>query len=78
VGVADAEWGETVTALIVVGDGYDEEAVTRRARQSLAPHEVPKRLVVVDALPLLPNGKLDRIAATALAVGDHATRTLSE
>jgi O-succinylbenzoic acid--CoA ligase len=78
VGVADAAWGETVTALIVVGDGYDEEAVTRRARQSLAPHEVPKRLVVVDALPLLPNGKLDRIAATALAVGAHATRTLSE
>jgi O-succinylbenzoic acid--CoA ligase len=67
VGVADAEWGEMVTALVVVGDGFDPEAVTRRARQSLAPHEVPKRLVVVAALPLLSNGKLDRATATAVA-----------
>ncbi len=67
VGVADTEWGEMVTALVVAGDGYDPDAVTLRARQSLSAHEVPKRLVVVDALPLLPNGKLDRIAAAALA-----------
>ena len=67
VGVADAEWGEMVTALVVAGDGYDPDAVTRRSRQSLAPHEVPKRLVVVDELPLLPNGKLDRVSAIALA-----------
>jgi O-succinylbenzoic acid--CoA ligase len=67
VGVADAEWGEMVTALVVVGDGFDPEAVTRKARQRLAPHEVPKRLVVVAALPLLSNGKLDRAAAAAVA-----------
>jgi O-succinylbenzoic acid--CoA ligase len=67
VGVADAEWGELVTALVVVGDGYDPEGIIRRARQSLAPHEVPKRWVVVESLPTLDNGKLDRTAAALLA-----------
>ena len=67
VGVADAEWGELVTALVVAGDGFDPAAVTWRLRGNLERHEVPKRLVVVESLPMLDNGKLDRTAAAVLA-----------
>ncbi|MFJ6656762.1 amino acid adenylation domain-containing protein [Streptomyces sp. NPDC091377] len=41
------------------------EAVRRHARQELPPHMVPSAVVVLDALPLTANGKLDRAALPA-------------
>jgi O-succinylbenzoic acid--CoA ligase len=61
VGVPDDEWGERVVA-VLVPDG--EPAV---ADLDLPPAWRPKDLVWVDALPLLPNGKLDRLRARELA-----------
>ena len=60
VGVADEEWGHRVVAY-VVGDlslGGARDWVSERHPRSWAPREV----VVLDALPLLPNGKVDRMA----------------
>lgn len=65
VGIPDAEWGEVVTAVVVPGDGHDRAADEARLRLALAPHEIPRRWVVVDALPLLENGKIDRAAVGA-------------
>jgi acyl-CoA synthetase (AMP-forming)/AMP-acid ligase II len=64
VGVADDRWGETVCAVVVLHDGAtltleDVQAVTR---DRLARYKVPRRLVVVAALPVLASGKIDKKA----------------
>jgi O-succinylbenzoic acid--CoA ligase len=64
-GVADAEWGRRVVA-VVVGDLTLDAArdwVGEKHPRSWAPREV----VVVPALPMLANGKVDRLAARELA-----------
>lgn len=68
VGIPDEHWGQLVAALVVPGDRHDPAGDERRLRATLAPHEVPKRWVVVAALPLLENGKVDRDRAAALVV----------
>lgn len=61
VGMTDAEWGERVVAVVPGGVGLDElrDLVTPRSW-------APKQVVVVEALPHLPNGKVDRAAVKAL------------
>ncbi len=65
VGVPDDDWGEAVVA-VVENDALDEPALAARARAALAAHQVPKRWVRVDALPELPNGKIDRVAVASM------------
>ena len=67
VGVPDGEWGQRVVAC-VVGPLTLEDArdwVGAEHPRSWAPRE----LVVLDAVPLLPNGKTDRRALQELAGG---------
>jgi acyl-CoA synthetase (AMP-forming)/AMP-acid ligase II len=64
-GVPHPRWGEaTVVAVVPQGDGAssDELAATveRAARERLAAYERPKRVVVVDDLPLTAIGKVSR------------------
>ena len=65
VGVPDDEWGTRVVAFVV--GGVDLAAardwVAERHPRSWAPRE----LVAVDALPMLANGKVDRLALQARA-----------
>ncbi|MBX0294225.1 class I adenylate-forming enzyme family protein [Haloarcula nitratireducens] len=63
VGLPDEEWGERVTAL-VAGDA-SPESVLEYCRDELAPHEVPKRVRVTDALPRTASGTVDRAAVRA-------------
>ena len=65
-GTADDEWGQVVVAVVEATSG-DVPQIVEHARSLLARHEVPRRWIAVDALPLLPNGKPDRFAARALA-----------
>lgn len=61
VGIPDAEWGEKVAAALVFRDGaYDLESVDAMARERLSPAKRPRRWLPLDALPLNPNGKVDR------------------
>ena len=63
VGVPDAEWGERVVAFCV---GSEKPGQT--LRDVVVPHEwSPKQWVSLDALPLLSNGKVDRMALRELA-----------
>jgi O-succinylbenzoic acid--CoA ligase len=67
VGVPDDEWGQAVVA-VVAGDLPLADArdwVGERHPRAWA----PRRVVHVDALPLLGNGKVDRLAVQALAAG---------
>jgi O-succinylbenzoic acid--CoA ligase len=64
-GVADPEWGHRVVA-VVVGDLALDDArawVGEKHPRSWAPREV----VVVPEIPMLTNGKVDRLAVRALA-----------
>jgi O-succinylbenzoic acid--CoA ligase len=72
VGLPDAEWGNRVVAVVSVVEpgetlSLDEARawVAEQHPRSWAPREV----VVVPTLPLLDNGKVDRLAVRALAGG---------
>ena len=63
VGRPDPDWGERVVAVIVPrGRAPDLPALRAFLRDRAAPHELPRELVITDRLPLLPNGKPDRLA----------------
>jgi len=60
VGVPDVEWGERVAAAVVVNDGdtFDLSTLRTWARELLAAHKLPSRLLVVDSLPRNAMGKV--------------------
>ncbi len=68
VGVADAEWGQRVVA-VVSGDPVDQARLLAELSRELPRYAVPKRVVQVDEVPLLSNGKVDRDAARRLVAG---------
>jgi len=69
VGVPDDEWGERVVAVLVPG-GERRQPPDRAT--DLPRAWWPKAVVWVDALPLLPNGKVDRLRARELATVELA------
>ncbi|WP_189093961.1 non-ribosomal peptide synthetase [Nocardia jinanensis] len=56
--------GDRLIGYVVLGSGaaLDTSAILAFAGQRLAPHMVPATVVVLDALPVTANGKLDRAA----------------
>jgi O-succinylbenzoic acid--CoA ligase len=62
VGQPDAEWGERVVAVVVPADLADPptlELLRLHVRQRLPRYAAPSRVVIVDAVPMLPSGKHD-------------------
>jgi len=83
VGLPDPEWGQVVTAVLVPTGGASGAArdptgpVTLGALRSavtrtLGSAAAPRRLVLVDALPLRGPGKVDRSAVAQIAGGTNA------
>ncbi len=69
-GVPDPEWGQAVVAYVVParpGANVDEDAAKAGVRKALGREAVPRRIVVLDALPMLATGKVDRAALIAVA-----------
>ena len=68
VGLPDPEWGERVAAAVVLNEGeaLDLSSFRAWARESLAAHKLPSRLLVLDALPRNAVGKVMKPAVTAL------------
>jgi len=64
-GVPDAEWGNRVVAFVVGALTTDQarDWVGEKHPRSWA----PRQLVVLDEIPMLPNGKPDRVALQGLA-----------
>lgn len=68
VGLPDEQWGSTVVAAVVLELGrqpggpkrLDGAALREAARARLDGAHAPKRVVVLEALPLRPSGKVDR------------------
>jgi len=59
-GRADPEWGEAVTASVVLRAPAGPEELRRWCGERLARFKVPKAFEVADALPRTPSGKLQR------------------
>jgi len=72
VGVPDPEWGERVAAAVVLKEGLNDGGVLDLpslrtwAKESLAAHKVPSRLLVLDALPRNAMGKVMKPSVAAL------------
>ncbi|MDP8970421.1 MAG: fatty acid--CoA ligase family protein, partial [Actinomycetota bacterium] len=63
IGRADPEWGQRVVAVVVpMGRPPTLEQLRRFVAQRAAAFKAPRELLVVDALPRLPSGKVDRQA----------------
>jgi o-succinylbenzoate---CoA ligase len=63
-GRPDPEWGEAITAFVVLRSPATPAELREWCRERLAPHKVPKAIVEVAGLPRNENGKLmrDRLA----------------
>ncbi|HYN19947.1 MAG TPA: amino acid adenylation domain-containing protein, partial [Thermoanaerobaculia bacterium] len=55
-----------LVAYVVDGEGVETEALRSYLSGKLPPHMVPSGFVVLDSLPLMANGKVDRLALTRL------------
>jgi long-chain acyl-CoA synthetase len=69
--VPDDRLGEIPVALVEAVDrtgGSAADALLAAAAARLAPYKRPRRLFLVDALPRVPNGKVDRPRALRIAV----------
>jgi O-succinylbenzoic acid--CoA ligase len=61
-GQSDPEWGERVIAVVVPADPADPPALDLlrlHVRERLPRYAAPSRVVMVDAVPMLPSGKHD-------------------
>jgi O-succinylbenzoic acid--CoA ligase len=66
-GVPDPEWGARVVAVVVPSGPVDLGALRDHVAATLGRHAAPSRLVLVDDLPRLALGKIDRAAIRLLA-----------
>ena len=61
-GLPDPEWGERVVAVVAPADPADPptlELVRLHVKERLPRYAAPSRIVMVDAVPMLPSGKHD-------------------
>jgi len=65
-GVRDERWGQIVAVALVVEPAFDARAATAHWHTALPAHARPRRLALCAGLPMLPSGKIDRRAASAL------------
>lgn len=71
IGVADEQWGERVVAVVVFhpGTSLSEAEVIAHCRSVLAGFKIPRQLIVRDALPRNPSGKVvKRVLRAELSV----------
>jgi o-succinylbenzoate---CoA ligase len=62
VGQTDPEWGERVVAVVVPADPADPptlKMLRMHVKERLPRYAAPSRVVLVDAVPVLPSGKQD-------------------
>ena len=78
-GLPDVHRGELVAAVVAVDPaaGLTVPAILAACRARLAPHKVPRRIVLVDELPLTPRGKLDGSAVRALLQAQRRSQDAS-
>jgi O-succinylbenzoic acid--CoA ligase len=73
-GVSDPRWGQIVAAAIATAPGFDHDGALEYWHAQLPPHARPRRLAMLDELPRLPSGKIDRrqVATVPTAPVDYS------
>lgn len=66
VGLPHPEWGQQVSALVVVRTPITQDEITDYLRSRLAGYKLPRRVRFADALPLTANGKVARAVVTQI------------
>jgi malonyl-CoA/methylmalonyl-CoA synthetase len=71
IGIADEEWGERVTAALVLkpGSAMTLDALRTWAKERLAAYKIPARILVLDELPRNAMGKVQKFQVTKLLKG---------
>jgi O-succinylbenzoic acid--CoA ligase len=67
--VADQQWGQRIVAVVVPRDPSNPptlESIRSAMSHAYPPAYIPKELILVPSLPMLPSGKVDRRALTDL------------
>jgi acyl-CoA synthetase (AMP-forming)/AMP-acid ligase II len=67
VGAPDERWGESVVAFVVKRPGQDlsAEALIAHCRERIAAYKRPREVRFIEALPKLPNGKIEKFKLRA-------------
>jgi acyl-CoA synthetase (AMP-forming)/AMP-acid ligase II len=65
IGVPDPRWGEAVVAYVVLGAAVDEMALIAHCRTKIAGYKRPQRVYIVEDLPRLPQGKVNKVGLRA-------------
>ncbi|HXA60522.1 MAG TPA: AMP-binding protein [Streptosporangiaceae bacterium] len=60
IGVPDPKTGEACHAFVVPAQGADPDAIIAWAKGNMSNYKVPRTVTLMDALPLNPNGKIDK------------------
>ena len=73
VGGPDPRWGEAVVAFVVRRPGHEltGEAVIEHCRQAIAAYKRPREVRFIEALPKLPNGKVEKFKLRAPLWAGH-------
>jgi acyl-CoA synthetase (AMP-forming)/AMP-acid ligase II len=60
IGMPDEEWGEKVTAVVVVKEGQklEENELIAYCKEHLATYKKPKKVIFAPSLPKTPTGKI--------------------
>lgn len=68
--VPDSLYGEIGIAYVVTrGESVTSDTLKAHCRTRLANYKVPKRIELIEALPMLPIGKVDKVALRRVAAG---------
>lgn len=67
IGVPDLEWGRRLVAFVVAGSPLETAEVRDWIGRAHPRSWAPRQVVLLDAIPLLDNGKPDRMRLTSLA-----------
>jgi acyl-CoA synthetase (AMP-forming)/AMP-acid ligase II len=59
-GVEDEKYGQEIEAAVVLSAAVTEQELRAHCRRSLAAFKIPRKILVVDAIPLTPTGKVQR------------------
>jgi acyl-CoA synthetase (AMP-forming)/AMP-acid ligase II len=74
IGVPDERLGEVPLAFVTVGDNAATESdITQWARNNLSNYKVPRRVVIIDAMPVTANGKIDKTRLRTMATNIQST-----
>ena len=60
IGIPNRDFGEAVVAVVVASGVLDPELLRQQLKTTLASYKVPKRIVIVDALPRNALGKVEK------------------